>query len=167
MQEDIRFALDGMLSALAKYLRALGYDTLLRRASIEEFLTQALEEDRLVITIRKKLPEGYECKVIVPPVGSLQVQIRHLIRSIPLRPSRGSLFTRCLQCNVPTEEVALETVAARIPDRVKEKRKKFRSCPRCHKIYWWGSHADRMMSLLDESGAFDHEGKFDKGVTER
>ncbi len=167
MEGNIRFSLDGMLNALAKYLRALGYDCVVRRDPLEKFFTRAAEEGRIVVTLRKKIPEYHECKVITPPEESVRDQIRYLIKSIPLKPSKERLFTRCLRCNVPTVGVLLETVEDKIPVKVKEKRKKFRACPECHKIYWWGSHTDRMMNLLESCGAFDDENDFDKGVTKR
>jgi uncharacterized protein with PIN domain len=157
MDENIRFAVDGMLGALAKYLRALGYDTVQRRVSVEEFIEQAVDENRIILTRSAKMPRHPGCRVIVPPEESLRAQIRHLIENIPLHPSRDRLFTRCLLCNIPTAEASPESVESEIPPKVKERRKQFRTCPNCHKIYWWGTHTDRMISLLTESGAFDKE----------
>jgi uncharacterized protein with PIN domain len=157
MDENIRFAVDGMLGALAKYLRALGYDTVLRGGSVEEFIKQAADEDRIIVTRSKKITEQPGCRVIAPPGESLRAQIRHLVENIPLHPSRERLFTRCLLCNVPTVEVPPESVESEIPPKVKERRKKFRTCPDCRKIYWWGTHTERMISVLTESGAFDRD----------
>jgi len=160
MEENVRFSVDGMLSALAKYLRALGYDTVLLQDSVKDFFAGAGDDERIIVTLRKKMPESHGCRVIIPPEQPLRAQIRHLIEKIPLRPSKDRLFSRCLRCNVPTVQVDAAAVEDKIPERVKERHTRYRACPNCGKIYWWGSHTDRMISLLVECGAFEKDEHF-------
>jgi uncharacterized protein with PIN domain len=165
METKIRFSIDGMLNALAKYLRALGYDAVMREGSFEKFLARAADEDRIVVTMRKKIPDNFDCTVIIPDEGSVQAQLQQLIKTIPLKPAEDRLFTRCLRCNVTTVDVPFETVATKIPAKIRERQASFRTCPNCNKTYWWGSHVDRMMKMLEKSGAFDNKKDLNRGVT--
>ncbi|NIM20226.1 MAG: hypothetical protein GTO51_08350 [Candidatus Latescibacteria bacterium] len=155
MQSTIRFAVDGMLGRLAKYLRALGYDTVHRRTPSAEFLREARREGRVFITLRKNIREKHGCKVFDPGEAPVEAQLYRVVHGLNLEPSRDQILTICLGCNEPTLEVSVEEVAAKVPERVREKISDYRICPKCGKIFWWGSHADRMMNVIEKSGVFE------------
>lgn len=54
------------------------------------------------------------------------------------------LFARCLECNTPLVEAGPEAVARRAPPHVRRTRQRFRACPDCGRVYWEGSHTERM-----------------------
>jgi hypothetical protein len=143
-----------MLGRLAKYLRALGYDTIYCRLPAEAFVREAEAEGRVFVTLRRALPDGCRCRMISPGEGPIEIQLRKIIESLRLKPDRDRVLTICLNCNVETREVPLDTIAERIPEKVREKVSSYRMCPKCGKIFWWGSHADRIMGVLQRSGAF-------------
>jgi hypothetical protein len=56
-------------------------------------------------------------------------------------------FTRCLNCNTLLEEASRESVLERLPPKLMDK-EVFRVCPTCQRVYWEGSHHERMSQLL-------------------
>jgi uncharacterized protein with PIN domain len=62
-------------------------------------------------------------------------------------------FTRCLRCNATLRPTALEDVREQLPLRVREMHREFWRCPSCGRIYWRGSHYERMcVTLLHLTG---------------
>jgi uncharacterized protein with PIN domain len=59
-------------------------------------------------------------------------------------------FTRCLRCNDPLQAVPKEAVLERLPATTREHYQEFRQCPACARVYWAGSHYQRMQRLVDE-----------------
>jgi len=76
-----------------------------------------------------------------------------LLRSI-------SPFTRCLRCNELLRAVEKSQVESKLPPRVREQQIGFKMCPSCNRIYWKGSHHERMKELIGElqAGASAAEG---------
>lgn len=58
------------------------------------------------------------------------------------------LFTRCRVCNAAVEPVDAGEVQDRVPARVWTPDGAFARCPDCGRVYWEGSHTDRMRSVL-------------------
>ena len=61
-------------------------------------------------------------------------------------------MARCLRCNTPLEPVSPERAAARVPPWIARTQADFRACPGCGRVYWRGSHAERMRSKLERWG---------------
>jgi len=64
----------------------------------------------------------------------------------------GSLqpFTRCMVCNGSLAEIAKEQVRTLLPPRVASTFEEFRQCSQCGRIYWKGSHYQRMQRWVSE-----------------
>ena len=56
-------------------------------------------------------------------------------------------FARCLKCNSILEEASRESVLERLPPKIMDK-DVFRVCPNWQRVYWEGSHHERMSRLL-------------------
>jgi hypothetical protein len=100
-----------------------------------------------------RAPRGYGGGV---PAGA-ELRSRPRIRRAPVsrrRPSRriragrARPFTRCLRCNLPLERVEKAAVADRLPENVRQTQEDFTHCAGCDRVYWTGSHWDRMRRLL-------------------
>jgi uncharacterized protein with PIN domain len=61
-----------------------------------------------------------------------------------------SPFGRCLECNGVLESVAKELVEHRLPLRTRRDFDDFRMCPDCGRVYWRGSHYDRLAAFVDD-----------------
>jgi uncharacterized protein with PIN domain len=146
-----RFVLDVHLGKLAYHLRMLGFDTLYRNDFDDsELLTISATEKRALLTKDRKLLEnptvtrGYCVKGKDP-----REQLLEVLRRFDLYESIHP-FIRCLLCNSLLEPVSKEAVLHRLPERVKGIFSEFQRCPTCDRVYWKGSHYERMESFIEE-----------------
>jgi uncharacterized protein with PIN domain len=61
---------------------------------------------------------------------------------------RARPFSRCLHCNAPLRQVSKAEVAGRLPPQVLETQDDFRTCDVCGRVYWKGSHWERMSERM-------------------
>jgi uncharacterized protein len=59
-------------------------------------------------------------------------------------------FTRCMACNGVIEPVSKEYVHDLLPPRTAELHDEFRRCPQCGRVYWKGTHYERMRRWIEE-----------------
>ena len=154
--KPLRFLLDVHLGRLASYLRLLGFDTaynsddpgddqLARRAHAESRILLSCDRGLLM---RNHVQHGH----LLHSRNSIE-QTREIIQRYKLAPDAAP-FTRCLTCNGVLEAVDMDAIRERIPPRVFRRwgddPDRYRSCPACGKLYWEGTHTDRMRRLLAE-----------------
>ena len=60
---------------------------------------------------------------------------------------RSRLFTRCIRCNVGLSELS-GAPPATVPPRVRERHRRFWTCPACRTVFWWGTHVERTCKKL-------------------
>jgi uncharacterized protein with PIN domain len=53
-------------------------------------------------------------------------------------------FGRCLQCNVPLEQITREQARPSVPFFIYQIHHDFRGCPKCRKVFWPGNHVEQM-----------------------
>jgi uncharacterized protein len=133
---------DGMLGRLAKWLRVVGFDAAFPRSRPSE--------GRLFVTARKSVT--YAGAIVVSGEDPAH-QLRQVLEQAGIRPDPSFFLSRCLICNVPVREVQREDVAGKVPDGVFQRSRSFRECPECGRIYWEGSHAERMKKRLQNLGS--------------
>ena len=140
-----RFFADAMLGRLARWLRILGFDAAFEaHIGDGELVRRAIEEDRAILTRDRSLPLEWSVSgVYVVSAEKPLDQLREVIRSFDLA-GAIQLFTRCNRCNALLGEVAADELRDRVPDPVLAKHREFRICPSCERVYWSGSHTDRM-----------------------
>ncbi len=146
----MKFIVDSTLGKLAKWLRILGYDTLFTRCNAKDMgQAGALTGDRVLLTRQVKgLPEPYPGEVFVVTRVRLSDQIDEVIGTLNLAPSPDRMFTRCVRCNAELLIAERKEVESDIPAFVAESFMYFRKCPNCGRIYWPGTHRDRMLSFI-------------------
>jgi hypothetical protein len=145
-----RFAVDTMLGTLAKWLRALGYDTLyVPHADDGELLAIAEKEGRTILTRDRELASRAGDGGFLVPGGALDEQLVEVAKRFPERDSEP--LSRCLECNgalsAATKDDALASRA--VPEGVMERFDEFWRCPSCKKVYWKGSHYAAMQSKVE------------------
>ncbi len=150
----MRFLCDAMLGGLAKWLRAAGYDTYYAREGTDvsdRSLTQkALEEGRVLLTSdggfleRKPVRDGNVGFLMVPYVP-LEEQLRIVVERFAL--SRRE--SRCMECNGELNVVPPGAVEHRIPPGVAGYYEEFFLCSGCGRVFWHGSHWDRISGRLE------------------
>lgn len=144
----MKFVVDHMLGRLAKWLRILGYDTVYSPNLDDPDLVRISQaEGRLLLTrdtgiARRK---GIECLLI--DSDRLEVQLAQVARHCGLDFSNETM-SRCLRCNVALDEVDKEAVRGMVPEYVWQNQSQFRCCPVCARLYWRGTHWERMRERI-------------------
>ena len=143
------FIADAMLGRLATWLRILGYDTAYEaHVADDELARRAREGRRIVLTRDRTLPRQQRITdyLLLDSDRPLE-QLRQVVRCYRLDWQSG-LFTRCARCNAALESVDKQQVTGRVPGRVLSERDRFARCSGCGRIYWRGSHVERMRRQL-------------------
>lgn len=143
-----RFIVDVNVGRLAKWLRVMGYDSLLIPGIEDgELVRVALEEDRIVLTrdryiMRRRVVASGKLKALLIRSDVLESQLRQVAETYNLNARRG--FSRCIECNVLLLDVSKEDVQDRVPAFVFQTQEEFSECPSCQKMYWRGTHWHNM-----------------------
>jgi len=144
-----RFVADAMLGRLARWLRILGFDAAYaEHASDADLVRRSLDERRVLLTRDRRLAEEWRVgsiHVVASEVGA--EQLREVIAVFDLAP-HVRLFSRCSVCNEPLEPASRDSVGGEVPERVLATNEVFRRCPACNRVYWRGSHTDRMERVV-------------------
>ncbi len=149
IEGEICFVLDTHLGRLAAYLRMLGFDTLYRNDYPDTELAEIsasqhrtlLSKDRGLLK-RNRVTRGYLIREEDPKQQVLEVVQRfQLAHSL-------SPFRRCLRCNALLRPAGKELLSARLLPETRRYYNEFHICPECDRIYWKGSHYERMNSLI-------------------
>ena len=144
-----RFVVDTMLGRLARWLRAMGYDTLyLGPAEDRRLLQLAHAEDRILLTRDGKLARLAGNLGCLIRADQLDNQLMEAVERLALAPEDTSWLSRCLECNATLEPRPKQTLNELVPDYIFITQTQFMGCPGCGKIYWPGSHAERMLARL-------------------
>lgn len=146
--EAPRFVVDSMLGRLARWLRAMGYDTLyVQRASDGDLLDLAKREQRMLLTrdlrlARRAGEDAYQVRA-----ERLEAQLGEIVGVFGLDPEANPL-SRCLECNHLLTALEPGDLPGRVPPHILASHREFSGCPACGRVYWDGSHAERMRSRL-------------------
>lgn len=151
--EPPRFIADAHFGGLARMLRMAGFDTLFDNNFDDgEIADIAVRERRIVLTRdrellkRRQIREGCYIRDL-KPAAQLREVFQRLALANDARP-----FTRCLHCNAPLRLVDKACVIDRLPPSVRVHQNVFSTCDLCERVYWQGSHWQRMKTLMRESG---------------
>jgi len=143
----VRLLCDHMLGTLAKWLRFMGYDTAYPGPLDDtELLVLAEREDRVLLTRDKELA-GRSPRAVRVRSDDLEEQIREVASTLSLK--LVDPLSRCSLCNTPLVAAKAEDVADLVPEGVRSRHSLFWHCPTCHKVYWQGSHWDKMVERLN------------------
>ncbi len=146
-----RFVLDTHLGRLAAYLRMLGFDTLYsNHADDAELAETSRREHRMLLTRdtgllkRSAVTHGYFVRETAPRRQTAEVIHRFDI-SAAIAP-----FTRCMVCNGVLEPTAAASVKNAVPAPVAARHTDFLRCRNCSRVYWKGSHWERMRAWVHQ-----------------
>ncbi len=139
----LTFLADGMLGTLAKWLRLLGYDTAYdNTADDHELARRARAEGRVLLTRDQELANRHGLRTLLIASERLEAQIQEVRRAFG--PAPHPPLSRCSVCNGLLQAVQPEDVADRLPPYVLRTQTEFRRCLGCGRIYWPGTHQDRI-----------------------
>jgi aminoglycoside phosphotransferase family enzyme/uncharacterized protein with PIN domain/predicted kinase len=143
-----RFVLGASLGKLARYLRMLGFDTLWRLDSGDrDIIDRALAEGRIILTRdvdllkHRRVTHGYWLRH-----EHAEEQLEEVLLALDLLGQQRP-FSRCMACNGELVEVADKAGLTGVDPAILARFETFHRCRDCGKVYWPGSHFDRMQAL--------------------
>lgn len=147
------FAVDAMLGNLAKRLRLLGYDSKYDSSIDDSDLIKIGEKQRrIIITKDENLCKSAE------KVGVNTVLIRgndeiEQIFQVATKVGLGNFVidtnsSRCVNCNGKLEPIDKIRIMNKVPSGIYERQEKFWMCHDCKKIYWEGTHFEKLQEFV-------------------
>jgi uncharacterized protein len=144
------FLADAHLGGLARFLRMLGFDTEHRNALDDDEIRRLAEDQGRVVLTRDRellksrvIRRGCYVRALKPEAQLQEVATRYGLAPMA-RP-----FTLCLHCNLPLQAVDRASVVHRLPEKILSLHQAFTYCPECDRVYWPGSHYERMRERLN------------------
>ncbi len=146
-----KFILDVQLGKLTKHLRLLGFDSLYRNDySDPEIVKKAVNDERIILTRDqgllkiKDVTHGCWVRATDP-----ENQVGEIIKRFDLH-SQINPFTRCMLCNGILEEVEKDNILDNLPLKTVKYFNEFYKCLSCTKIYWKGSHYEKLKKMIEK-----------------
>jgi uncharacterized protein len=148
-----RFILDVHLGKLARYLRMLGFDTLYQTDYDDpEIIRIAVEEKRIILTrdlgiLKNDLVQrGYWLRS-----QNAREQLMEVLNRLQLQ-NKIDPLSRCILCNGKLKQVSMKSVMQSLETNTKKYYEQFFRCRSCGKVFWEGSHVERMKKFLEGLG---------------
>ncbi len=144
-----KFIADVHLGRLARYLRMMGFDLLYENNfEDDEIVKISLEEKRAILTKdrgilkRSEVTHGYWVRS-----SRVKDQVIEIIKRFDLKKLIKE-FTRCIECNSILEPISKNEIINELPPKVSKSKTEFSRCSSCKKLYWKGTHHQRMLSFI-------------------
>ncbi len=149
---EVAFFADAMLGRLARWLRILGYDTAYERNIPDAVLVErVLLEHRWLLTRDRYLARRRALRGRLTLLRSDYVseQLRQLMSDRHLDLTlEAKTRCRCAECNLLLESISHEQASKEVPPLVASEHAEFSRCPGCGRIYWPGTHWERIRQQL-------------------
>jgi uncharacterized protein with PIN domain len=158
MFDNPQFIADATLGKLAKWLRLLGYDTVLfPKKAGREMLRLAVAEGRIVLTKRMDMLDRQfsGCLYFIAD-NDIGYQLDDIINKFSLKIDKQKMFTICLKCNKKLNSVSAEEVRNLVPAYVFENCTEYNQCPSCLNVYWAGTHQRNALQFMEKHLANFH-----------
>jgi uncharacterized protein with PIN domain len=152
---EIKFIADNNVGKLARWLRLIGYDTLLFKQKDDgQMIKIALSENRVILTkdtqfMKRRLVTNGKLKTIHIRQDDPKLQVQELVETLNLN-YHFKPFSLCLECNQELIARDKEEVQNLVPSHVFETQTQYTECPACHRIYWPGTHWQAMGTKLQD-----------------
>jgi len=151
----MKFIVDSNVGRLARWLRIAGFDTIFINDLDDNRLVKlALSEGRVLLTkdtqiLKRRLVTTGRLKVILIESEKVKEQLRQVIKELNLA-DKIRPFTLCLECNQALMPVDKEQVKGLVPPFVFKTQTQYMQCPSCRRVYWRGTHWQRMSRELEK-----------------
>ena len=154
------FILDVHLGKLARMLRMLGFDTVYEIDYDDpEIIRRALQENRIIVTRDRLLLHS---KVVIHGYcvrsTNSEEQLREVLDRFDLY-SHMRPFYRCMICNCKVRSVEKSEILHRLEPKTILYFDEFYTCTGCNRIYWQGSHHERLKGRFDKIRQFREDKK--------
>lgn len=145
---ELKFIADVHLGKLARLLRMVGFDTVYRNDfSLQELRKTSDEENRILLSRSTSLLKIHLDKCFIVSGEDPLVQLKQVIRHFSLN-QRLQPFSRCVVCNGILEPVPKQNIAHLLQENTARYFNEFWQCQDCQRVYWKGSHFERMLATI-------------------
>lgn len=151
----MKFIVDSNAGKLARWLRIMGYDALFFKDIEDSILVDiALREGRVILTrdtqiMKRRVITKDQVKACLLQHDDPKKQLSQVITELKLD-CYLKQFTRCLECNEELLSKTKEDIKELVPPYVFRTQTQYMQCPSCQRIYWRGTHWQRMKEELDK-----------------
>jgi uncharacterized protein with PIN domain len=150
----IKFIVDINAGKLAKWLRIMGYDTLLFMDKDDgQMVKIALRDSRIILTkdsqfLKRRIITSGKIRAMLVEGEDSKGQLKQVTEAFKLD-YQHKPFSLCLECNSPLVEKGREEVKDTVPPHIFKTHDRYMECPLCHRIYWQGTHWQAMNQELE------------------
>jgi uncharacterized protein with PIN domain len=150
-----RFIADAMLGKLARWLRALGYDTLYLQGDDHFIAARARAEGRILLTRDTELAHRRGLGAILIESQKLRSQLTQVVQTVG--PPAPHTPARCMHCNGSLHSLSLAQARPLVPPYVAETQKTFHQCQNCGRVYWQGTHWQKIQTIRHAVFQFEED----------
>ena len=150
------FIADAMLRKMARKLRMFGFDTIYD-SSIDDMdiLDSSRYQDRIVLTSDRTLFKRCKKKGINTILTYKGTELENFVTIFSVLNIKSinsqKLPHLCTCCNGLLDTIIdKNSIKNQIPDRLLYSKNIFYQCTKCNKIYWIGTHVERISRLIKE-----------------
>ena len=149
LPEDIAFILDVHLGKLARNLRLLGFDCAYRNDfNDDEIISISEKTNRILLTRDIQMLKNFRVKYgyFLRSTDHRQ-QTEEILNRFQIK-EKIRLMSRCSVCNGHIHEVPKDKIISQLEPETERFFNEFFQCDVCGKVYWKGSHYERMQGLI-------------------
>ena len=153
----MRFLVDGMLGGLARWLRILGYDVRYDASDNDNDLLRVAQEGNMILLTRDE--ELYQRAILRKLQSALvtgeteEERLAQIAGAFGIDLDVNMAQTKCPECGSDLRETPKSDLAEEVPKSSFKLYDRFWKCTtlNCGKVYWVGSHWDRIRQTLEEA----------------
>ncbi len=141
--------MDWPLGGLAKWLRFCGFDATLVRLDPDKPGNWPPPRPRTHLLTRQAACQRLKRPdLLILAAAEPEGQVVEVMQRLGLSANDLKPLSRCRYCNDPLAPLDRDLVQGRVPEHVFLHHRRFYECPRCHRIYWPGSHIKGISGTL-------------------
>ncbi len=151
----MKFAADGMLGKLTRWLRMLGYDVKYsNRADDDELIALTTKEKRILLThdlqlYRQATAKGIDAFYFEGKTS--EEKLAQLAKRYSLNLRIDMTTSRCPRCNTRVKPISKKQAVKQVEPNTLTNYDGFWKCPKCGKIYWQGAHWKGIGKTLEKA----------------
>ncbi len=146
-EHQTRLCCDVMVGKVARWLRLCGIDTFYNNKAEDEQLIKICQtENRILLTRDSQLAKKYQHICYFVQSVSPRQQLPEIITNLKLQLFKNP--ARCSLCNSALKKVEKETIKNIVPAYVFQTQEEFTFCNKCQKVYWKGTHWEKMLNFF-------------------
>jgi uncharacterized protein with PIN domain len=144
-----RFVADVHLGKLARLLRLLGFDTVYQNSfTTTELIGAAVNEARILLSRSTGFLKYSAVRSFIIKHEDPWDQLKQIVEHFQLK-NQFNPFSRCIVCNGHLEKVPKQSILHLLEQNTIDYFSEFWRCPDCNRVYWKGSHYERMLKITE------------------